>query len=194
MRFSLKWILISMAYAALSAAALTQDGWAYTDLLWAITLTAVAYSVLVAIIASSKQRATAVGFAVFAIVFLACVLVTPESVPSQRLLVAAGVEVGDTIVPVAASGAYASVAASGTFVPSSGALTYAAPLSVTIANPSTARLSTTPTGQAFKMISGAERFAPKLRAANSVGAMSFGILGAVLGAYAWRRVKSDTAN
>lgn len=190
MRFSVKWILISMAYAALSAAALTQDGWAYTDALWAITLIAVAYSVLVAIIASSKQRATAVGFAVFAFVFLACVVVTPESVPSQRLLVAAGVEVGDTIIPVAASGVAASVA-SGTFVPSAGALTYAAPLSVTIANPATARLSTTPTGQAFKMISGAERFAPKLRAANSVGAMTCGILGAVLGAYAWRRVTSE---
>ena len=190
MRFSLKWILISMAYAALSAAALTQDGWAYTDALWAITLIAVAYSVLVGIIASSKQRATAIGFAVFAIVFLACVVVTPESVPSQRLLVAAGVEVGDTIIPVAASGVSASVA-SGTFVPSSGALTYAAPLSVTIANPPTARLSTTPTGQAFKMIPGAQRVAPKLRAANSVGAMTFGILGAVLGAYAWRRVTSE---
>ena len=192
MRFSLKWILISMAYAALSAAALTQDGWAYADALWAITLIAVAYSVLVAIIASSKQRATAVGFAVFAIVFLVCVVVTPESVPSQRLLVAAGVEVGDTIIPVAASGAYAS-AATGTFTPSAGALSYSAPLSVTIANPPTARLSTTPTGQAFKMISGAERFAPKLRAANSVGAMSFGILGAILGAYAWRRVNSESA-
>lgn len=185
MRFSLKWILISMAYAALSAAALTQDAWAYSDALWAITLVAVAYSILVAIIAAGKQRATAAGFAVFAISFLVCVAAVPESVPSQRLLVAAGVEIGDTIVPVAAPGGFASVAASGTFSPSTGALSYSAPLSVTVAAP--------PTGQAFKMISSAERFAPKLRAANASGAMLFGIVGAALGSYAWRRVKSETA-
>jgi hypothetical protein len=194
MRFSLKWILVSMAYAALSAAALTQDGWAYADALWAITLIAVAYSALVAIIASGKQRATAVGFAVFAFVFVACVVAAPDSVPSQRLLVASGVEVGDTVVPVAASGGYRSTVASGAFVPSSGSLSYAAPLSVTIASPPSGQPYVPPTGQAFKLISGAERFAPKLRAANSIGAMLFGILGAVLGTYAWGRVKSETAS
>ncbi len=194
MRFSLKWILISMAYAALSAAAFTQDGWAYSDALWVITLIAVAYTALVAIIGSGKLRVTAVGFAVFAFIFLASVVAAPESVPSQRLLVAAGVEFGDTIVPVTVPGSYRSTAASGVFSPSSGSLSYAAPLSVSVAPPPSGQPYTPPTGQAFRMTSGAERFAPKLRAANSVGAMLFGILGAVLGSYAWRRVKSETAS
>lgn len=191
MRFSLKWILISMAYAALSAAALTQDGWAYADALWAITLIAVAYALLVAIIATGKQRSTALGFALFAIIFLACTVVTPESVPSQRLLITAGVEVGDTIVPTAASSTYASVAAA-QFSPSTGSLSYSTPLSVTVAGPP-ARPYTPPAGQAFTLVSGAERFAPKLRAANSVAAMTFGIIGAVLGSYAWRRVSLESA-
>ena len=193
MRFSLKWILASMAYAALAAAALTQDGWAYADVLWALTLVAVAYSAIVAIMASGKQRAMATGFAVFALGFTICVIATPESVPSQRLLVAAGVEAGDAIVPVAASGPNASIAASGTFASSAGVLSYSAPLSVSIASPPTARPYAPPTGQAFTLVSGAERFAPKLRAANSVGAMTFGILGAVLGSYAWRRVRPEIA-
>jgi len=192
MRFSLKWILISMAYAALSAAALTQDGWAYADALWAITLIAVAYSLLVAIVATGKQRSTALGFALFAIVFLTCTVVTPESVPSQRLLVAAGVDVGDTIVPAAASNTYASVAAA-QFSPSTGSLSYSTPLSVTVAGPQPTRPYTPPAGQAFTLVSGAARFAPKLRAANSVAAMTFGIIGAVLGSYAWRRVRLESA-
>ena len=193
MRFSLKWVLVSMAYAALAAAALTQDGWAYADALWVITLIAVAYSALAAIIASGKQRATAVGFAVFAFLFLACVVAAPESVPSQRLLIAAGVEAGDTIVPVTVSGANASIVASGAFSPSAGSLNYSAPLSVNVAGQPSGGPYTSPAGQAFKMISGAERFAPKLRAANSVGAILFGILGAALGSYAWRRVRSEIA-
>ncbi len=194
MRFSLKWILISMAYAALGAAALTQDGWAYADVLWVITLIAVAYSALVAIIGSGKTRATAVGFAVFAFIFLASVVASPESVPSQRLLVAAGVEFGDTIVPISVPGAYRSLAASAAFSPASGSLSYAAPLSVTVASPPSGQSYTPPAGQAFTMISGAERFAPKLRAANSIGATLFGILGAALGSYGWRRIKSETAS
>ena len=134
----------------LGAAALTQDGWAHADVLWIISLIAIAYSAQVAIIAAGKQRATAVGFAVFACVFLVPVVAAPESMPSQRLLVASGVEVGDTVAPAAATGAFRSIAASGAFTPSSGSLSYAAHLSVTIASPPSRQPYTPPTGQAFK--------------------------------------------
>ena len=48
MRFSLKWLLAGTAYAAVAAAALTQDSWIWADIVWALSLVAFAFALVVA--------------------------------------------------------------------------------------------------------------------------------------------------
>lgn len=91
MRFSLKWILFGMAYVALAAAALTQDHWAYADLLWLATFLAICWAIVTAIFSNGSRRAAAIGFSLFASGFAICSQVAEQSIPTRRILLAAGV-------------------------------------------------------------------------------------------------------
>ena len=90
MRFSLKWGLFGMAYVAVAAAALSQDHWAYADLLWLATFLAICWAIVTAIFSNGSRRAAAIGFALFAIGFVACSHVAEQSIPTRRILLAAG--------------------------------------------------------------------------------------------------------
>jgi hypothetical protein len=63
-RFSLKWILAGTVYVAIAAAAFSfaEKTWIYCDVLWGLTLLMLAYSGVVVLCASGRQRATAAGF------------------------------------------------------------------------------------------------------------------------------------
>jgi hypothetical protein len=95
MRFSLKWILVGVAYFALAAAAVSQPWWVYADVLWAVSLLAMAYATLLTAFARGRRQVAAAGFVVAGVCFLGCLswssLMGGESVPMKRLLEAAGI-------------------------------------------------------------------------------------------------------
>ena len=93
-RFSIKWLLAAISYAAIAAAALTQSHWAYADVLWTATFLAFAYAVLLACFLRGAGQARAVGFAIVSAALCACLFVAPDVVPTQRILqVSAGFSV-----------------------------------------------------------------------------------------------------
>jgi hypothetical protein len=91
MRFSLKWILVGVTYVAVAAAAFSQTTWVYADVLWAASLLAVVYAALVAAFARGRRQVAAAGFVVASVGFLVCLHFANNSVPTLRLLAAAGV-------------------------------------------------------------------------------------------------------
>jgi hypothetical protein len=97
MRFSLKWVLAGVTYVAVAAAAFSQTTWVYADLLWAASLLAVVYAVLVACFARGRRQAAAAGFVAASVCFLVCSHFANDSVPTRRLLAAAGV--GQNLAP-----------------------------------------------------------------------------------------------
>jgi len=84
MRFSLKWLLAGMAYAALYAAATATGDWLYADVLWAATFVAVLYAATLVVITRGLQRAAAVGFALGSLMLVACLHFSTNSVPTAR--------------------------------------------------------------------------------------------------------------
>jgi hypothetical protein len=88
MRFSLKWILAGMTYAAVAAAALTQDTRVYADILWAATLVTFAFAVVAACFARGPRQIAAASFVVFSGCYLLCLHFAAESVPTASLLLA----------------------------------------------------------------------------------------------------------
>jgi hypothetical protein len=96
-RFSLKWILAGMVYVAIAAAAFGTGKWYFGDALWALTLLVVVYAIL-GVVISRGRRLGALGFVVGAAVFGLCLTYGSDSVPTVRLLVAAGIE--PTLPPV----------------------------------------------------------------------------------------------
>ena len=54
-RFSLKWILAAMVYAAIAAAAFSQESWVYADILCAVSLLALGYAVMLVIYARGER-------------------------------------------------------------------------------------------------------------------------------------------
>jgi len=97
MRYSLKWILAGTAYAALAAAGLSRGTWVYADLLWAASLVGFGCAVLLACFTRGAPQVAAAGFVVFAACFLVCLEFAPGSVPTRRLLVAAGIGAGPSV-------------------------------------------------------------------------------------------------
>lgn len=92
MAFSLKWLLAGSAYAALAAAALATGHWAYVDVLWAVTFFAIAYAILVALFARGQRQVVAAGFSVAGGLLLVCLQLSPDSVPTARLVVMAAAD------------------------------------------------------------------------------------------------------
>ena len=184
MRFSLKWCLFGMAYVAVAAAALTQDHWAYADLLWLTTFLAVCLAILTAVFSSGSRRAAAIGFALVALGFAACAQFAEQTIPTRRILLAAGVPEYPLIQP---------------YFPAPVTATFSAPATVnaypTPVQPPAAALPT-PISVVTLSSSPAELpFTSKVRAANSVGSMFLGLIGAWLaaGVYRRHRLNSETS-
>jgi hypothetical protein len=89
MRYSLRWLLLAMAYVALVAGAIRSGSFLLADVVWAVTLCAVCYTAVVACIANEKVRAMAIGFVVLAAVYIGCAFLVPHHVPGARFIPAA---------------------------------------------------------------------------------------------------------
>src|SRR4029453_6069933 len=88
MPFSLKWLLAGMLYAALIAAAFTQNSWHYADALWAIAFLAFGSAAVQACLARGERRASALGFTILSLMYAACAHFAPASLPMTRWVVA----------------------------------------------------------------------------------------------------------
>jgi hypothetical protein len=196
-RFSLKWILAAMVYAAIAAAAFSQETWVYADILCAVSLLALGYAVMLIIYARGERQAAAAGFAVFMVLLAACLLMAPQSVPSLRILTAAGV--GQTpSMPIAPAPVVAfPTPPSGTW--SSSATASGGTLSVS-ANPNVAayaapttslRFSSSPVPVFYSAPFAASDITAKLRAFNAIATMIIGLLGCLLGVLAYRRARPE---
>jgi hypothetical protein len=183
-RFSLKWILAAMVYAAIAAAAFSQETWVYADLLCGAALLALGYAILLIIYARGPRQAAAAGFAVCVILLATSMLVAPESVPALRVVTATGLAempILPTTPPgfatgnLQASGAWWSA---GPAIPSSQFQSSPnATLSIVTASP--VPVAATPTFD----------ITLKLRAANTIAVMLVGLFGCLLGLAAYRRAQ-----
>ena len=192
MRFSLKWGLFGMAYVALAAAAFSQGHWVYADLLWCVTFLAICYALLIAATAPGATRVVAAGFAIFALAFALCAQFAGETTPTRRLLLVAGVDEWTSYPPMTASGSSPwslQVATAGQ------AYSYPMPASPTSPQVAVGTIAVQP-ALPFTISPPIEMpFTSKLRAANAVGSMLLGLIGACLATVAYRRhqLSSDTA-
>jgi hypothetical protein len=90
MRFSLRWLMVSMAYVAVATTAIATGSDLLADLISALSLLAVSYAIVVACIATRQRQAIAVGFLTLAIAHLVGLYLIPDRVPAMRLLNSAG--------------------------------------------------------------------------------------------------------
>ena len=185
MRFSLKWIMAGMAYVAIAAAALGTGKWYFADVLWPLTLVAVIYAILLAVFASGQRRLAAAGFVVGCGCFLICVTFGNDAVPTERLLVAAGLDQSGqnnwvSYPPVVAYPAPAPQPAVATPLPSTpssvGPVYYPPPYTV---------VPSTTVGYALpvQLIPG---LPVRIRAANAIATLAFGLIGSLVGVIAFR--------
>ena len=207
MRFSLKWILAGVAYVAIAAAAFSQTTWVYADILWAASLLAVVYAALVAAFLRGRRQIAAAGFVVGSFCFLLCLTLGGDSVPTTRLLVAAGV--GQSNQPGAPP---ATATASWALTPSNSAtlnLRYGGPPKASSFNSTLGIASSaSPPATASGTISGAgvnsyavpmivaapSAFPPidfgiYVRAGNAAGMMVIGLMGSVVGVIVYRSAR-----
>ena len=192
MRFSLKWVLFGMAYVAVAAAAFSQVHWVYADLLWCAAFLAICYALLIAATAPGAKRIVAAGFAIFALAFALCAQFAGETTPTRRLLLAAGVEEWASYPPLTVSGTSPGTLPIAT---AAQAYSYAIPASPTSPQAAVGTIAVQP-ALPFTVSAPIEMpFASKLRAANAVGAMLLGLIGAWLAAVACRRrrLNSETS-
>ncbi|MBL9164505.1 MAG: hypothetical protein JNL18_17390 [Planctomycetaceae bacterium] len=190
MRFSLKWILFGMAYVALAAAALTQNHWAYADLLWLAAFVAICMAIQSALFNSGSRRAIATGFALFALGFAACAQFAEHSIPTRRLLLAAGVPEYPNYQPMWNPYTVNPPQTTATFVAPAPVNAYPMPtpaVSSPSPPPSFSVVAISPSPLELPLTS-------KVRAANAVGSMTLGLLGGLLAAAAFRRRAADVAS
>jgi hypothetical protein len=90
MRFSLRWLLVGVAFIAVAAAAIGTNNRLLADLTWAAVMMAICYAAVVACTSKGMPKAIAVGFLVLAIANLVAMHLTPSKVPSMRLFAALG--------------------------------------------------------------------------------------------------------
>src|SRR5688572_14466660 len=86
MRYSLKWLLLAMAYVAIVAAAIGSRTDVLADAVWALSLMAICYAVVLACVSKNQRRAMAIGFALLASVNVMCTFSVPTRLPIMRLL------------------------------------------------------------------------------------------------------------
>jgi hypothetical protein len=189
MRFSLKWGLFGMAYVAVAAAALSQEHWAYADLLWLATFLAVCVSILTAIFGSGSRRATAIGFALFACGFAVCAQFASQSIPTRRILLAAGVPEYTLYQPAPAIYSSPQPALSATY---STQTINSYPLPGQSAPATAYAPIPAPPIVAFAASPVELPFISKVRATNSISSMLLGLVGAWLAAAAYRRHRAGS--
>jgi hypothetical protein len=206
MQFSLKWILAGMAYAAVAAAAFSQQTWVYADILWAIGLLAVVYGGLVGIFARGRRQAAAAGFVVGSLAFAACVFAGSSSVPTHRILTAAGLG-PDSVAPTAYAATYSSPSnvrvvsqpvtvarmTSNGPVEETRIQEYVVRTPATSAQPIPAPMLAAPAPAPVYRPPMIWDFSMYIRAGNAVGAMLFGGIGMALGLAAYKAARRDAA-
>jgi hypothetical protein len=185
MRFSMKWVLLGMAYVAVAAAAFSQGHWVYADLLWLAAFLGVCYALITAAAALGARRAVATGFAIFAIAFALCAQFADDAIPTRRLLAACGVSDWTSYPPLTTltqpNSAWALVASGAQpYAPSmpSGTISSSSSGFGAVAAQPTLTIAASPVELPF---------ASKLRAANAIGTMLLGLIGGWLAAAAFRR-------
>jgi hypothetical protein len=183
-RFSLKWMLLAMVYAAVAAAAFTQRNWFYNDLLWAVSMAAVGYAVLLIIYARGERQARAAGFVVLAIGFLACLYLAPNSMPTRHLASALPTP-SDEVAQVQ----YAYATPTITPMPAApSASTYPPPYVPAIPPTAQPPIMAAPVTFAY---TGPVSFVFRFSAANALAVLGAGLVGCVLGAVAYRKATSS---
>ena len=90
MRFSLRGLLLAMAYAALVAAAIGSRNDLLAHAAWLVTLLAIFYAVVTAIVATGIERARASGFAVLAAANIAGLYFFPDRMATYQFFTALG--------------------------------------------------------------------------------------------------------
>jgi hypothetical protein len=181
MQFSMKWVLLGMAYVAVAAAAFSQGHWIYADLLWGATFLAVCFAILIIGMSTGVRRAAAAGFTLFALAFALCLQVAPGTVPTKRILSAAVAQEFPVYYPPPMP---VPAVAAAPVLPYAGEQTVDTFLDFQIAQPA---VIAPMTAYGAPRILIEQPFSSKLRAANTVGAMLFGLIGGWLGAMAFRR-------
>jgi hypothetical protein len=78
------------AYVALLAAAVGVRSQELVDVVWAVTIIAIGYALVVAVVDRGKRQTMAVGFVALAAAHIICMYLAPTSLPAVRLLEAAG--------------------------------------------------------------------------------------------------------
>ena len=187
MQFSMKWVLLGMAYVAVAAAAFSQGHWVYADLLWCGAFLAVCFALLTAATSHGGKRAVAAGFAIFALAFALCAQFADGTAPTRRLLLAAGVEEW-TSFPPQISSPYTS--SPWTLQVTTNGQSYGQPyypVPAASAPVAIGAIAAQPTLTAVVTPPIEMPFISKLRAANAVGAMLLGLIGGCLASAAFRR-------
>jgi len=188
-RFSLKWLLLVMVYAAVAAAAFSHGHWAYADLLWTASIVAFGYALLLVCVERGPRQTTALGFVIFFACYLMCLFVAPDSLPTSHLLVALGAAGDDPTIAqqpiVAPPSPWQLRVNAGPQSPAS----YQMQSGTLMLSSGTATVMAAPTNPASvgKSYMAALSFPLKLRSANAVGSMTAGLVGCLLAAVARRR-------
>jgi hypothetical protein len=194
-RFSLKWLLAVMVYAALVAVAFGQPHWAYGDLLWTLSMAAFGYALVVTCLARGPRQARAVGFAVFFACFMLCLVFAPDSVPSARMLTALGAEGGDANQSATIGsppGATFWSGAAPRYGGSPAQLQVQSYSGWVLQSQGASTIVTSPASPAAlgKSYLASLSFPLKLRSANALSALLAGLAGALLASWAFRQQRS----
>jgi hypothetical protein len=155
-RFSLKWILAGMVYVAIAATAVARGQWYLADLALALTFAMLSFVALMAIYTRGKRQACALGFLVGCAYFLGYLEFSSQSSLTFRWLRACGLDNSGPMTPPAA------LSADDPF----GAPTP----QIVQPDPQTA----------------VEQLDARLRAANAVATLAFGLTGSLVGLMAFR--------
>jgi hypothetical protein len=86
MRFSLKWLLAAMLYAAIVAAAFARPHWALVSVFWGATFLAVVYALVITLAGNGRRRYVASGFAVASVLLVVSSRMAPEASLADRFV------------------------------------------------------------------------------------------------------------
>jgi hypothetical protein len=171
MRFSLKWLLVGTAYAAVAAAAFGTGIWYYADALWAISFLAVVYAATLAILIRGRAQFAAVAFTLASVFYVVQVAYASDSVPTTRLLEALGFGPQATI-------------SWQTYPPT--------PSATRIQTPVAGRRLYSTLGSPSSLYQGLFAvFDTYVRAANAVATLAFGLMGSLVGLLAYRAARRE---
>jgi hypothetical protein len=185
MRFSIKWLLAGMAYAALAAAALGQPHWVLTDLLWLVNFLAVSYACILLLVARGDRQARAAGFVTGCALLLLTLQFSAAAVPTNRLVTSlSGNSPGQlpTVSPPVYPQPYSPTPTIRYAPPA------AAPPTTSQPHPATGIFVAAPTYQAFPApVLPTVDLTARYRAANTLSVMIAGLAGFLLAGLASRR-------